>query len=100
MIINYNVSVKNNFKIGLVDQNNFNMLNYFVAKPWHHIANIGFGGLLAQFYYEMLVFRRIDSESVRKNNFPIIFRMVKSHVIGICLIVVGFGIICLNLFGT
>lgn len=61
MVLNYHLTIKYNLKIGLLDQANFELLNRLIIKPYTHLANIGLAGLLATLYYEILVFRRIDS---------------------------------------
>lgn len=100
MAINYYLSIKYQLKIGLVDAHNYELLSKLVSKPWTHLANVGMGAMLATLYYEILVFRRVDSETAKITFFPWIYRLHKSRFIGMVLVAVGLLLVTLNLVGT
>lgn len=83
-----------------MDAHNYELLSKLVSKPWTHMANVGLGGMLATLYYEILVFRRVDSEHAKMTFFPGIYRLHKSRFIGMILVAFGLLLITANLVGT
>ena len=55
--INIYLVNKFNLTIGIIDTNNYFLLQAIISKPWTKLGNIGLAGILACFYYRLLKYR-------------------------------------------
>ncbi len=63
VVINMNLVSKFGITIGLIDTNNYFLLQAIISKPWTKLGNVGLGGLLACFYYRLLKYREAPKEA-------------------------------------
>ena len=61
VLINIQLVKKYNITIGLVDVNNFYLLQAIISKPWTKLGNIGLAGFLACFYYRLIKLREAST---------------------------------------
>lgn len=62
VIINMRLVDKFNLTIGIIDTNNYFLLQAIISKPWTKLGNIGLAGMLACFYYRLIKFREAPKE--------------------------------------
>lgn len=80
--INFHLADKYNLTIGLIDTNNFFLLQSIISKPWTKFGNIGIAGILACFYYRLLKYREQKTDDDKKVNYYVMHAFVKSHALG------------------
>jgi hypothetical protein len=79
-------------KAGPLSAEGYFMFSNVINKPWGKFASYGLGVLLAFAYMDILSYRKIDSDNVRKECYPIIHTLhTKAWISYIC------ALICLPL---
>jgi len=95
--INFHLANKYNLTIGLIDTNNFFLLQSIISKPWTKFGNIGIGGILACFYYRLLKYREQKTDQDKKAKYSVIHAFVKSGFLGTAVTAIGGGLVVTNL---
>lgn len=100
VFINMHYSMKYDLTIGLIDVNNYYLLQSIISKPWTKLQNVGHGALLAMWYTRVLKYREIKCKTEKKEKYGIIHFMLGAKWISCCLFSFGMIIILLNLTTT
>ena len=87
--MNFYLADKYNLTIGLIDTNNFFLLQSIVSKPWTKFGNIGIAGILACFYYRLLKYREQRTDADKKVRYYVIHKFVKSAALGAMVAAIG-----------
>lgn len=98
--INMVLANKYNLTIGLIDANNFFLLQSIISKPWTKFGNIGIAGILACFYHRLLKYRELKTEQEKKANHHVIHAFVKSGALGGAVTGIGGLLVLTNLLIT
>ena len=87
--INFYLADKYNLTIGLIDTNNFFLLQSIISKPWTKFGNIGIAGILACLYYRLLKYREQKTDAEKKERYYVIHAFVKSAALGTVVTLIG-----------
>ena len=100
VLLNVYYTYKYDLTIGLIDVNNYYLLQSIISKPWTKLQNVGHGALLAMWYMRVLSYREIKDPKEKKRQHRIIHYMLKSKCFSLVLFGLGMAIIGLNLTTT
>ena len=98
--VNIYLTDKYNLTIGLVDTNNFFLLQSIISKPWTKFGNIGIAGILACLYYRLLKYRQLNNVKEQKAKYYITHKFVTSGSLGAALSLIGGSLVVTNLLIT
>jgi hypothetical protein len=58
VFINIHLTNKYDLTIGLIDTNNYFLLQAIISKPWTKTGNVGLAGISALIYHRLLKYRK------------------------------------------
>ena len=82
MVINIVVADRYGLKIGWVDVDQYYILVALLSKPWTKLCCVGFGGLMAFFYFNVRRYREIENLRERALKFRRINHLMTSKRLG------------------
>lgn len=96
-MLNMHYTYKFDLKIGFLDVHNYYLMQSIVAKPWSKLQNIAQGVFTAMIYRRILLFRQIESCYMKQLQYPILYKIHKSKLIGLLILNLGLFLILFNL---
>jgi len=91
------VVYKYDLKAGILAEQNWYLFAYLLEKPWAHIGSLMIGIYFAQLYMRLLKYRKIESDVLKAQEFPIIHKACTSSWIRILMSLIGSAIVTTDL---
>jgi hypothetical protein len=98
MVINIMIADRYGLKIGWADVHQYNILAALLTKPWSKICCVGFGGLMAFFYFNVRRYREIVNLRERALKFRRINHLMTSKRLGPVFLWSGLALVSYQLF--